>query len=84
LYWVVVDPTRQRDGLGSELLRRTEAAARSAGATHMFVDTSGRIAYVPAREFYRRNGYRKIAELDDFFRDGDAKIIFSKRLSQHS
>ena len=84
LYWVVVDPTRQRDGLGSELLRRTEAAARSAGATHMFVDTSGRIAYAPAREFYRRNGYRKIAELDDFFRDGDAKIIFSKRLSQHS
>lgn len=80
LYWIVVDPKRQRDGLGSALLRRSEDAARTAGATHLFVDTSGRAAYAPARELHRRNGYRKLAELEDFFHDGDAKFIFAKRL----
>lgn len=80
LYWIVVDPKRQRAGLGRELLRRTEAAAIAAGATHLFVDTSGRSAYAPARAFYRRAGYRKVAELPDFFHDGDAKVIHAKRL----
>jgi len=83
LYWIVVDPTRQRAGLGRELLRRSEAAAQAAGATHLFVDTSGRHAYAPARAFYRRAGYRKVAELPDFFHDGDAKVIFAKRLGKN-
>ncbi len=84
LYWIVVHPTRQHAGLGRELLRRTEAIALAAGATHLFVDTSGRPAYTPARTFYRRNGYRKVAELPDFFHDGDAKVIFAKRLDPAS
>lgn len=82
LYWIAVDPARQRTGLGSALLRRTQTAALEAGASHLFVETSGRVSYAPARAFYRRNGYRKVAELTDFFRDGDAKVILVKRLQQ--
>ena len=81
LYWIVVNPARQRTGVGRELLRRTEAAALAAGATHLFVDTSGRDSYAPARAFYRLAGYRKVSELPDFFHDGDAKVIFAKRLT---
>jgi len=59
-----------------------EAAAAGLGATHLFVDTAGSPAYAPARAFYLRTGYRQVAELADFFADGDAKVIFVKRLAR--
>ncbi|MCW5700293.1 MAG: GNAT family N-acetyltransferase [Rhodospirillales bacterium] len=80
LYWLVVRPARQRSGLGRELLRRTEATVTAAGGQRMYVETSGRDLYAPTRAFYRACGYRKVAELPDFFSEGDAKVIFAKEI----
>ena len=80
LYWIAVAPGSQRDGLGARLIRESERAAKSQGATQMFVDTAGREQYAPTRAFYERMGYRKVAVLDDFFSPGDAKVIYAKSL----
>jgi ribosomal protein S18 acetylase RimI-like enzyme len=80
LYWIAVAPGSQRDGLGARLIRESERAAKSQGATQMFVDTAGREQYAPTRAFYERMGYRKVAVLDDFFSPGDAKVIYAKTL----
>ena len=80
LYWIAVAPSVQRNGLGRELLEETERRAAEAGATQMFVDTSGREQYAPTRAFYERMGYDKAAELTDFYAPGDAKIIYAKVL----
>ncbi len=82
LYWIVVRPARQGTGLGSELLRLAEAAMSREGGERVYVDTSSSDLYAPTRSFYRARGYRKVAELPDFYRDGDNKVILVKELSR--
>ena len=79
LYWLAVDPGQQRGGVGRELMTRTEERLVELGCAILFVDTSGRDHYRPARSFSRRCGYRQVAELMDYFRIGDSKVIFAKR-----
>lgn len=80
LYWIAVAPSHRRDGIGSQLMRESERLARKAGATRMYVDTSGREDYMPTRAFYERLGYEKAAVLKDFFAQGDDKVIYLRKL----
>lgn len=80
LYWIAVDPGGQRHGLGSKLLAASEARAAAQGCRRMYVDTSGRADYAPARAFYERHGYRREAVLADFYAPGDAKVIYLREL----
>lgn len=81
LYWIAVDPDRQGMGIGREILHRSEAEMRRRGAVQVHVDTSSTDRYAPTRAFYLANGYRVAAELPDFYRRGDGKVIFIKELS---
>jgi acetoin utilization deacetylase AcuC-like enzyme/GNAT superfamily N-acetyltransferase len=81
LYWIVVRPGWQREGIGRALLARAEAAITAAGGKQIYVDTSTSELYAPTRKFYRAAGYRKIAELPDFYRPGDGKAIFQRVLT---
>jgi ribosomal protein S18 acetylase RimI-like enzyme len=81
LYWIVVRPGRQREGIGRALLTRVEAAIAAAGGKQIYVDTSSTELYGPTRRFYRAAGYRKITELSDFYRSGDGKVIFQRTLT---
>lgn len=80
LYWIVVAPDRQRGGLASAVLQATEAAVAAKGATHLFAETSGLPSYRPAHAFYSRAGFRLHATVPDYHADGDALMIFGKRL----
>ena len=78
LYWIVVSADAQGGGIGRQLLAKSEDAIRAAGGTRIYVDTSSKDSYAPTRTFYRKTGFRKIAELPDFYRVGDNKIIYEK------
>jgi D-alanine-D-alanine ligase len=80
LYWIVVSPEFQRQGLGRVLLEATEHQARLAGGARLYADTSGRAQYASTRAFYERVGFRQEALLEDFYAPGDAKVIYSKPL----
>jgi ribosomal protein S18 acetylase RimI-like enzyme len=80
LYWIAVRPAGQRNGLGGRLLAASEARAAALGCRWIYVDTSGRADYAPARAFYERHGYRREAMLTDFYAAGDAKLIYRKEL----
>lgn len=80
LYWIAVERGAQRAGLGSRLLAASEARAAALGCRRIYVDTSGRADYAPARAFYERCGYRREAVLADFYGPGDAKVIYVKVL----
>jgi D-alanine-D-alanine ligase len=81
LYWIAVAAADQGQGIGRTLLAAAERRAASAGAATIYADTSGRPDYARTRDFYRRAGYLKAAELPDFYAPGEAKVIFAKRLS---
>jgi GNAT superfamily N-acetyltransferase len=80
LYWIVVSPDAQGKGLGRRLLEGTLRAARKLDATHMFIDTSTRPDYAPARALYEALGFAPMGTLVDFYADGDGKALFGRRL----
>jgi acetoin utilization deacetylase AcuC-like enzyme/GNAT superfamily N-acetyltransferase len=80
LYWIAVDPHRQGTGLGKLLLAETEKALRAQGATRYYADTSSTERYAGTRAFYLKSGFHEVANIPDFYRAGDGKVIFEKRI----
>lgn len=78
LYWIAVHPTFQSRGVGKQLLAAVEAAVREMEGTHLYADTSGRPDYASTRQYYLANGFQQVAQLDDFYAVGDAKVIYRK------
>jgi ribosomal protein S18 acetylase RimI-like enzyme len=80
LYWIVVDPALQGRGMGRMLLAESERIMAEQGARRIYADTSSRPQYGPTRAFYQACGYRQEAFLEDFYAEGDGKVIFVKAL----
>lgn len=80
LYWIVVDRKHQQGGVGSALLAETEQQIGASGGRRVYVETSSRDEYRPARGFYERHGYRREAVLVDFYAPADGKVIYVKSL----
>ena len=80
LYWIAVNPSARRGGVGRGLLAATEEAIRKLGGRLLIVETSSLPKYEPTRAFYLATGYTLEAILKDFYMDGDDLVIFTKRL----
>ena len=80
LYWIAVASEARGSGLAQELMRRTAAFARSKRGKWLFAETSSREPYAAARAFYRKTGFEEVASFDDFYAEGDAKVIFRLQL----
>lgn len=81
LYWIVVSPEYQNKCIGKQLLTKTEQLIKKDNGRKLYAETSGRQQYLPSREFYLRNHFIEEARLQDFYAQGDDKIIYSKNLS---
>ncbi len=79
LYWIAVDSTAHRNGVGRKLLNATEEAVRQAGGRMLIAETSGTPHYEPTRKFYLGMGYLMEATIKDFYTEGDDLAIFVKR-----
>jgi ribosomal protein S18 acetylase RimI-like enzyme len=84
LYWIAVDPTCEKRGIGGELLRYAEAAVARQGGRHIYIETSSTEPYGKARYFYMKHGYTVASIFEDFYRIGDNKITFTKKISTGS
>jgi ribosomal protein S18 acetylase RimI-like enzyme len=82
LYWIAVDEKFSRNGVGEKLLEKMEDFAMSEKARRIYSDTSSTDPYAAARFFYKKHGFDVIAVLDDFYRNGDHKMIFMKNLNR--
>ena len=80
LYWIAVTRPAQGVGIGTELLRFVEDDIRSRGGRLLLIETSSLPHYGPTRRFYLKHGYEQAATVADFYADGDALVIFRKRL----
>jgi len=78
LYWIVVAPAYQGQGIGNRLLMRTEELIHDDGGRQVYAETSSRAQYRPTRSFYRHTGFRQAARLENFYAAGDDKIIYCK------
>ncbi|MEX0695773.1 MAG: GNAT family N-acetyltransferase [Rhodospirillales bacterium] len=76
LYWIAVNPACQRQGLGRKIMNKAESIMREMGASLIYVDTSSSDKYRATRAFYLSMGYVENARLDNFYHEGDGKVIF--------
>ncbi len=78
LYWIVVSPAHQGQGVGTAL--HDEMERRLAGRARLVVvETGGRAEYLATRGFYAARGYQVVATVPDYYEPGDALIKLVKR-----
>jgi ribosomal protein S18 acetylase RimI-like enzyme len=80
LYWIVVTPVAQGQGVGRSLLELVERAIGARGGGNLYIETSSKSEYARTRRFYREAGYRRVAKLRDFYAPGDHKLLFCKMI----
>ena len=80
LFWIAVDPSARRMGVGVGLLRQAESDIRQRGGRLLLVETSGMDKYASTRKFYESTGYVKEAVIRDFYKTGDDLVIYSMHL----
>lgn len=80
LYWIVVAPASQGQGVGRALLKHVERAVAARGGGSLYIETSSRKAYQRTRRFYREARYARVAWLRDYYAPGDHKVMFCKAI----
>jgi ribosomal protein S18 acetylase RimI-like enzyme len=81
LYWLVVDPARQRTGVGTQLVEAVEQQLAADGARLIVVETSSLPEYASTRAFYERRGYTRAATVRAYYAPGDDLVIYRKDLT---
>ncbi|MEM9292959.1 MAG: GNAT family N-acetyltransferase [Acidobacteriota bacterium] len=87
LYFVVVDPQQQGQGLGKVLLDYVEGTLRRRGESEarvLVIETSSTEQYAGTRAFYERLGYTREATIRQFYGPDDHKVVFWKSLTEAS
>jgi len=80
LYAIGVKNDLQGKGIGGKMMAYIENHLRKNGHRILIVDTSGTDAFKMTRMFYEKLSYHKEAVIRDFWKEGDDKVIFWKKL----
>jgi GNAT superfamily N-acetyltransferase len=78
LYWIVTDPDQTGKGVGKILLHHAEEFVKENKGRWMLAETSSKESYNSTRNFYLRNDFSVIAQINDFYSVGDSLIVFGK------
>jgi ribosomal protein S18 acetylase RimI-like enzyme len=78
LYWIVTNPQHSKKGIGKKLLEHAENFVNEMNGRWLLAETSTKDSYSTTRNFYLRNNYSIISEINDFYSKGDGMIIFGK------
>ena len=70
----------QGKGIANEMMNYIEQYLKQKGGRILIVETSSDDAQIAARKFYQKIGYIQEAVIRDFWKDGEDKIVFWKRL----
>jgi ribosomal protein S18 acetylase RimI-like enzyme len=82
LYWIVVDLNFQREGVGSTLIDFLEKVVKEAKGRMILADTSSIPQYENTLKFYLKKGFEELARIPDYYRPGNDRITFCKRLNE--
>jgi ribosomal protein S18 acetylase RimI-like enzyme len=80
LYWIAVDRASRGRGHGRRLLAFAEEEVARRGGRLLLIETSSQETYGGTVRFYETSGYTLEARLRDYYKPGDDKLIFVKRL----
>jgi ribosomal protein S18 acetylase RimI-like enzyme len=75
-----VSQDAQRTGIASQMMNYIEQLLKQKDGRILIVETSSDDAQIGARNFYKKIGYTQAAVIKDFWKDGEDKIVFWKKL----
>jgi len=78
LYWIVTDPDHGKQGIGKSLLEHAEDFVLQNNGRWLLIETSSKESYNATRNFYMRNNYSIISEINDFYSKGESLLVFGK------
>jgi ribosomal protein S18 acetylase RimI-like enzyme len=78
--WLYVRPDCHQQGIGGRLLSALEERLSALRARKLYLDVGNESDQPAATAFYLKHGFIKEGELIDYFKDGENKQIFAKRL----
>lgn len=81
LYSIGVRSDIQEQGVGSKMMNFIENYLKENGNRILIVETSGTKGFEKTRKFYSNLNYIQEAVIRDFWKDGDDKVIFWKKLN---
>ena len=81
LYWIAVDKSKHRGGVGKRLLRFAEEEIARRGGKMLLVETSSQQTYDGTIAFYEKSGYELVGKIKEYYKPGDDKLIFAKKLA---
>lgn len=82
IYWIVIDPVWQGKRIGRALVKYIEDMLKQKGARMIVAETSSQQKYEKPRLFYEKVGFAEVSRIRDFYRVGDDKIIYIKRIGE--
>src|SRR5437588_5637452 len=80
LYWIAVDKSRLRGGVGKRWLKFAEEEIVRRGGKMLLVETSSQETYGGTIQSYEKTGYELVGKITESYKPGDDKLIFAKRL----
>lgn len=75
-----VSQDTQRKGIASQMMNYIEQRLKQKDGRILIVETSSDDAQIGARNFYNKIGYTQATVIKDFWKDGEDKIVFWKKL----
>jgi ribosomal protein S18 acetylase RimI-like enzyme len=80
LYWIAVDKSKHRGGVGKKLMKFAEEEIVRRGGRMLLVETSSQETYGGTIQFYEKTGYELVGKIKEYYKPGDDKLIFMKKL----
>ena len=84
LYWIAVAPGSRGSPVASMLDDVITREVRESGGRWLLAETSSTPPYAAAHRFYAKSGYALLERIPDFYRPGDDRLTFGKRLDGHA
>jgi GNAT superfamily N-acetyltransferase len=82
ILWMLVVPGMHRGNIGTTLIKKAEEIVLENKGVGITLETSSRLDYKPAREFYKTMGYKAVCKIRDFYSLGNDKLVYEKRLDK--
>src|SRR6266576_772436 len=79
LYWIAVDKSKHRGGVGKRLLKFAEDEVTRRGGKLLLIETSSQETYGGTIQFYEKTGYELVGKIKEYYKSGEDKRIFAKK-----
>jgi ribosomal protein S18 acetylase RimI-like enzyme len=77
--YFAVHKNYRKHGLATQLLYEVEKFIKENNGRYLHVISCDIDSYAPARAFYEKHGYKKVAEIPDYYVEGEGRIDYFKK-----